>query len=161
MRMATPPVFWVQKVAGTSTVRKKWSHRTLTGSAAGGHASGTGVDMTYTGPFHVRLGLVCDTAPLDGLAARTGIETTETRRMIAARVQSHQTRKRPDSPRARANVRDTESQSRPITQVGTRTGSFLDGNHLLNAHGGQREVTVPHRLGVCRATNAYLLIMNR
>src|SRR5436190_11660900 len=148
MRMATPPVFWVQKVAGTSTVRKKWSHRTLTGSAAGGHASGTGVDMTYTGPFHVRLGLVCDTAPPDGLAARTGIETTETRRMIVARVQSHQTRKRLDSPRARANARDTESPSRPITRVGTRTGAVLDGNHLRNAHGGQGEVPGPLLTGL-------------
>src|SRR5439155_752480 len=43
---AMPPVFWVQTVAGTSIVRKKWSHRTLSGSAAGGHASGTGVDIT-------------------------------------------------------------------------------------------------------------------
>src|SRR5438876_6329221 len=63
--------------------------------------------------------------------------------MIVARVQSHQTRKRLDSPRARANVRDTESPSRPITRVGTRTGSFLDGNHLRNAHSGQGEVTGP------------------
>src|SRR6266571_383316 len=140
MRMATPPVFWVQKVAGTSMVREKWSHRTLAGSAAGGHASGTGVDITYSGPFHERLGLDCDTAPLDGLAARAGIETTETSRTIAAKVQSHQTRKRPDSPRARANASDTESPSRPITRVGTRTGSFLDGNHLRNEHGRNSEV---------------------
>ncbi len=68
--------------------------------------------------------------------------------MIVARVQSHQTRKRPDSPRARANVTDTESPSRPITQVGTRTGSFLDGNHLRNAHGGQGEVTRPLLTGL-------------
>jgi len=78
----------------------------------------------------VRLGLDCDTTPLDGLAARAGIETAETRRTIAARVQSHQTRKRPDSPRAWANASDTDPPGRPITRVGTRTGSFLDGNHL-------------------------------
>src|SRR5438034_11448180 len=41
----------------------------------------------------------------------------------------------------RAHVRETESPSRPITQVGTRTGSFLDGNHLRNAHGGHGDVT--------------------
>src|SRR2546427_12252834 len=95
MRMATPPVFWVQKVAGTSMVRKKWSHRTLPGSPAGGHASGTGVDMTHSAPLQGRFGFDWDTLPLDGRAAPAGIETTDTCRPSAARTQSHQTRHRP------------------------------------------------------------------
>src|SRR5256885_6610062 len=78
MRMATPPVFWVQKVAGTSMVRRKWSHRTLPGSPGGGHASGTGVDMTNSAPLQGRFGFDWDTVPLDGLAAPAGIETAET-----------------------------------------------------------------------------------
>src|SRR5256885_6564745 len=130
MLMATPPVFWVQKVAGTSMVRKKWSHRTLPGSPAGGHASGTGVDIRTGAPPQGRFGSDGDTVPLEGLAAPAGIETTETIRTIAARPQSQPTRHRPGSPWARANHNDTESPGRRITRVETRTDSFLDGNHL-------------------------------
>src|SRR5467141_1777725 len=130
MRIATPPVFWVQKVPGTSTVRKKWSHNTLAGSAWAGQPSGTGTGATKGPPLHVTLGFDGDTVPPGELGACTGIETTETIRTSTARLQRHQTRKGPDSPRARANRSDTEPPGRPVMRVGTRTGSFLDGNHL-------------------------------
>src|SRR2546430_299601 len=130
MRMATPPVFWVQKAAGTSMVRKNWTHRAWRGSPAGGHASGTGGDIRNGAPLQGGLGCEGNTRRPAGLAAPAGIETTETIRTIAARPQSHPTRHRPGSSWARANHSDTESPSRRITRVETRTDSFLDGNHL-------------------------------
>src|SRR2546430_8627292 len=130
MLMAAPPVFWVQKVAGTSMVRRSGSDRPLRGSPGGDAARGTGGDITNSPPPPGGFGFAGETLPPGGLAAPAGIEATETIRTIAARPQSHPTRHRPGSPWARANHNDTESPGRRITRVKTRTDSFLDGNHL-------------------------------
>ena len=85
IRIVTWPLCVYQNDGATSTVRRKWSHRTS--GSGGGHSSGRAVAATTKCfPVHVAFGVVVETVPLPGLAARAGTAIVPITRLTTIRA---------------------------------------------------------------------------